>query len=271
MGRGQGHRRSSGTRRGGRPRRRRRRTCTRTSRCGHRSRRAADPCRRARSSGAARASGHASWTRRFATRVRRRSVDSGKDSFGALACPVPEGTHVPLPIGAAHASSPTPHRAPLRRRAHGRRPPQRVLRHGRQPGLRRRRQHGATYANDFVELFNRVRVPSISRRGRSGTPRRRHELAGHATDRHRSAGRTSSFSSPPRLPSAPRSTPDATGTTNLANSGGKVAVVRSTTAVVRCHGRKLLGERERRRPGRLRLGDRLRRLGRSTRAQQHDG
>ena len=34
-----------------------------------------------------------------------------------------------------------------------------------------------------------------------------------------------------RAESAPLPTPDATGTTNLANSGGKVAVVRSTTAL----------------------------------------
>ena len=93
---------------------------------------------------------------------------------------------------------------------------------------------GATYANDFVELFNRgAAAVDLGTWSDPVRLRNRHELAGDTAHRERSAREV--------LPRATRlrrrrrgahsRQPDATGTTNLANSGGKVAVVRSTTAL----------------------------------------
>ncbi len=70
---------------------------------------------------------------------------------------------------------------------------------------------------------------------------------------------------------APLPTPDATGTTNLAVSGGKVAVVRdSTRAHLRRVRRELLGRHLGRRPGRLRRRRGLRGWRAGCRTRQHD-
>ena len=91
----------------------------------------------------------------------------------------------------------------------------------------------APYANDFVELFNRGATAvdlgtwSIQYASASGTTWQVTPLSGsvrpggHYLIQLASAGAIG----------APLPTPDATGTTNLAVSGGKVALVRGTTAL----------------------------------------
>jgi Lamin Tail Domain len=90
---------------------------------------------------------------------------------------------------------------------------------------------GATYANDFVEIFNRGTTPidlstwSIQYASAAGTSWQATALSGTVQpDRYYLIQLASAAAIGSVLP-----TPDATGTTNLAQSGGKVAVVRSTT------------------------------------------
>jgi hypothetical protein len=90
---------------------------------------------------------------------------------------------------------------------------------------------GASFANDFVELFNRGSTPvdvagwTIQYASAAGTTWQATALAGtiapglHYLVQLASAGAVGS----------PLPTPDATGTTNLAVSGGKVAVVRDAS------------------------------------------
>jgi hypothetical protein len=92
---------------------------------------------------------------------------------------------------------------------------------------------GATYANDFVELFNRGATAvdlgtwSIQYASASGTSWQVTPLVGTVQPgKYFLVQLASAAAVGAALP-----TPDATGTTNLANSGGKVAVVRSTTAL----------------------------------------
>ena len=91
---------------------------------------------------------------------------------------------------------------------------------------------GATYANDFVELFNRgataVDLGTWSIQYALAAP---DELAGDCAAGSVQPGVTSSSSSRPLRPSAALPTPDATGTTNLANVGREGRVVRSATAL----------------------------------------
>jgi hypothetical protein len=90
---------------------------------------------------------------------------------------------------------------------------------------------GAPFANDFVELFNRgsttvdVSGWSIQYASASGSTWQATTLGGSiAAGRHYLVQLASAGAVGSSLP-----TPDATGTTNLAVSGGKVAVVRDTT------------------------------------------
>jgi hypothetical protein len=92
---------------------------------------------------------------------------------------------------------------------------------------------GATYANDFVELFNRGSAAvdlgtwSIQYASATGTSWQVTPLAGTVQPgKYFLVQLASAAAVGAALP-----TPDATGTTNLANAGGKVAVVRSTTAL----------------------------------------
>ena len=92
---------------------------------------------------------------------------------------------------------------------------------------------GATYANDFVELFNRgssavdLATWSIQYASASGTSWQATPLTGTVQPgKYFLVQLASAAAVGAALP-----TPDATGTTNLANSGGKVVVVRSTTAL----------------------------------------
>ena len=92
---------------------------------------------------------------------------------------------------------------------------------------------GATYANDFVELFNRGATAvdlgtwSIQYASASGTSWQVTPLSGTVQPgKYFLVQLASAAAVGAALP-----TPDATGTTNLANSGGKVAVVRSATAI----------------------------------------
>ena len=92
---------------------------------------------------------------------------------------------------------------------------------------------GATYANDFVELFNRgasavdLGAWSIQYASASGTSWQVTPLSGTVQPgRFFLVQLASAAAVGGALP-----IPDATGTTNLANSGGKVAVVRSATAL----------------------------------------
>ena len=92
---------------------------------------------------------------------------------------------------------------------------------------------GATFANDFVELFNRgstavdVSTWSIQYASASGTSWQVTPLSGSVQPgRYYLVGLASAAAV-----GAPLPTPDASGTTNLANSGGKVALVRSATAL----------------------------------------
>ncbi|MDW8337730.1 MAG: lamin tail domain-containing protein [Thermoleophilia bacterium] len=92
---------------------------------------------------------------------------------------------------------------------------------------------GATYANDFVELFNRGNTPidlggwSVQYATASGTTWQVTPLAGTVQPgRYYLVQLASAGAS-----GAPLPTPDAIGTSNLANTGGKVALVRSTAAL----------------------------------------
>ncbi|HEX3225663.1 MAG TPA: lamin tail domain-containing protein [Gaiellaceae bacterium] len=92
---------------------------------------------------------------------------------------------------------------------------------------------GATYTNDFVELFNRsssavdVSGWTVQYASSSSTSWQTTALQGAIAPGHRylvQLGSTAAIGA--ALP-----TPDATDTTNLAASGGKVALVRDTTAL----------------------------------------
>src|SRR6185503_15489889 len=92
---------------------------------------------------------------------------------------------------------------------------------------------GAPYSNDFVELFNRgssavdVSGWSVQYASATGTSWQVTALTGSiAPGRHYLVQLASGGTVGAGLP-----TPDATGTSNLAVSGGKVAVVRSATAL----------------------------------------
>lgn len=92
---------------------------------------------------------------------------------------------------------------------------------------------GATYANDFVELFNRgasavdLNSWSIQYASASGTSWQVTALGGTVQPGEYALVQLASAAAVgDALP-----TPDVTGTTNLANSGGKIAVVRSATAL----------------------------------------
>ena len=92
---------------------------------------------------------------------------------------------------------------------------------------------GAPYANDFVELFNRGSTPidvsswTVQYASATGTTWQVTALAGSiAPGRHYLVQLASGGTVGAALP-----TPDATGTSNLAVSGGKVALARSTTAL----------------------------------------
>jgi hypothetical protein len=89
---------------------------------------------------------------------------------------------------------------------------------------------GASFANDFVELFNRGSAPidvsgwTVQYASAAGTTWQATALTGSiAPGRHYLVQLASGGAVGSPLP-----TPDATGTTNLAASGGKVAVVRDT-------------------------------------------
>jgi hypothetical protein len=92
---------------------------------------------------------------------------------------------------------------------------------------------GATYANDFVELFNRgstavdVSTWSIQYASASGTSWQVTPLAGSVQPGHYFLVQLASAAAI----GAALPTPDATGTSNLANSGGKVALVRGVTSL----------------------------------------
>jgi predicted extracellular nuclease len=92
---------------------------------------------------------------------------------------------------------------------------------------------GASFANDFVELFNRGSTSvdlgswSIQYASASGTTWQVTALSGSVQPgRHFLVQLASAAAIGAALP-----TPDATGTSNLANTGGKVALVRSATAL----------------------------------------
>jgi len=90
---------------------------------------------------------------------------------------------------------------------------------------------GATFTNDFVELFNRGATPvdvsnwTIQYASAGGTTWQATALTGSISPGKYYLVQLASAAAV----GAPLPTPDATGTTNLANSGGKVAVVRGTT------------------------------------------
>ena len=92
---------------------------------------------------------------------------------------------------------------------------------------------GATYANDFVELFNRgasaidISSWSIQYASAAGTSWQVTPLSGSVQPGKFFLVQLASAAAV----GAALPTPDATGTTNLANSGGKVALVRSATAL----------------------------------------
>jgi Lamin Tail Domain len=92
---------------------------------------------------------------------------------------------------------------------------------------------GATYTNDFVELFNRGNTAidlstwSIQYASASGSSWQVTPLSGSVQPgRHYLVQLASAGANGAPLPAA-----DASGTTNFANTGGKVALVRSTTAL----------------------------------------
>jgi len=92
---------------------------------------------------------------------------------------------------------------------------------------------GATFANDFVELFNRsstavdIGTWSIQYASASGTSWQVTPLTGSVQPGHHYLVQLASAAAI----GATLPTPDTSGTTNLANSGGKVALVRGTTAL----------------------------------------
>ena len=92
---------------------------------------------------------------------------------------------------------------------------------------------GASFANDFVELFNRgsaaidVSGWTIQYASAGGTTWQATALSGSIAPGRRYLVQLASAGAV----GAPLPTPDATGTTNLAVSGGKVAVVRDSTAL----------------------------------------
>ena len=92
---------------------------------------------------------------------------------------------------------------------------------------------GATYTNDFVELFNRgtsavdLSTWSIQYASASGTTWQVTPLSGSVQPgRYYLVQLASAAAIGAALP-----TPDASGTTNMANTGGKVALVRGATAL----------------------------------------
>ena len=92
---------------------------------------------------------------------------------------------------------------------------------------------GATYANDFVELFNRgasavdISSWSIQYASAAGTSWQVTPLSGSVQPGKFFLVQLASAAAV----GAVLPTPDVTGTTNLANSGGKIALVRSATAL----------------------------------------
>ena len=92
---------------------------------------------------------------------------------------------------------------------------------------------GATYTNDFVELFNRgssaidLSSWSVQYASASGTTWQVTPLAGSVQPGRYFLVQLASAAAI----GAPLPTPDATGTTNMANTGGKVALVRGSTAL----------------------------------------
>ena len=133
---------------------------------------------------------------------------------------------------------------------------------------------GAPFANDYVELFNRgsssvdVSGWTIQYASAAGSSWQATALTGSiAPGRHYLVQLASAAAV-----GAPLPTPDATGTTNLAVSGGKVAVVRDATPLAcgatagSCSAVALD-----RRPRRVRLRRRLRRQRCCARDRQHDG
>ena len=92
---------------------------------------------------------------------------------------------------------------------------------------------GASFANDFVELFNRgsaaidVSGWTIQYASAGGSTWQATALSGSIAPGRRYLVQLASAGAV----GAPLPTPDATGTTNLAVSGGKVAVVRDSTAL----------------------------------------
>ena len=119
---------------------------------------------------------------------------------------------------------------------------------------------GASYTNDFVEIFNGGSSAadlagwSIQYASAASTSWSVTALAGSIQPGHYYLVQlASSGSVGAALPS-----PDTTGTTNIANSGGKVAlVIGHDRARLRRLGRELLGGLVRRRPPRVRHGHRL--------------
>ena len=92
---------------------------------------------------------------------------------------------------------------------------------------------GATYANDFVELFNRgasaidISSWSIQYASAAGSSWQVTPLSGSVQPGKFFLVQLASAAAV----GAALPTPDATGTTNLANSGGKIALVHSATAL----------------------------------------
>jgi Lamin Tail Domain len=92
---------------------------------------------------------------------------------------------------------------------------------------------GATFTNDFVELFNRGATPidlsswSIQYASATGTTWQATALSGSVQPGHYYLVQLASAAAI----GAPLPTPDAIGTSNLAVSGGKVALVRGTAAL----------------------------------------
>lgn len=92
---------------------------------------------------------------------------------------------------------------------------------------------GATHTNDFVELFNRgsstvdLGTWSVQYASASGTTWQVTPLSGSVQPGRSFLVQLASAAAV----GAPLPVPDATGTTNMANAGGKVALVRSATAL----------------------------------------
>ena len=132
---------------------------------------------------------------------------------------------------------------------------------------------GATYTNDFVELFNRggsavdLTGWTVQYASASSTSWQATTLAGSiAPGRYYLVQLASTAAVGSPLPA-----PDATGTTNLASSGGKVALVRDAFRS-RCGATagSCSSARVRRGSRRLRLRNRLRGTRACAGAQQHD-